>query len=99
MKEKRLIYLGNLFYYETPIGEIGIAETNDKITHLFFKHEELEELNEKNQELVETPILAEAARQLKEYFDGKRHKLIYLWRLKAQIYDASVESTANNTLW
>jgi methylated-DNA-[protein]-cysteine S-methyltransferase len=74
MKEKRLIYLGNLFYYETPIGEIGIAETNDKITHLFFKHEELEELNEKNQELVETPILAEAAQQLKEYFDGKRHK-------------------------
>jgi hypothetical protein len=37
MKEKRLIYLGNLFYYETPIGEIGIAETNDKITQLFFK--------------------------------------------------------------
>lgn len=61
--------MSNLFYYKTPIGEIGIAETNDKITHLFFINEEF---NEENHGLVETPVIVAAAQQLNEYFNGKR---------------------------
>ena len=63
--------MGNLFYYETPLGTIGIAETSDKITHLFF---DTGNFSEKDHEEKETPILAEAARQMREYFNGKRRE-------------------------
>ena len=63
--------MGNLFYYETPLGTIGIAETNDKITHLFF---DTENFSGKDHEEKETPILVEAARQMREYFNGKRRE-------------------------
>ena len=58
----------SLFYYETPIGKIGIAEKNNKITNLFFKNSPTP--HEFNME--ETPILIEANNQLQEYFLGKR---------------------------
>lgn len=58
----------NLFYYETPIGSIGIAEKNNKITNVFFKDSSTSsEFNVK-----ETSILIEANNQLQEYFLGKR---------------------------
>jgi len=58
----------NLFYYETPIGSIGIAEDNNKITNVFFKNSStFPEFNTK-----ETPILIEANNQLQEYFLGNR---------------------------
>ena len=61
--------MSNVFYYETALGTIGIAETGDKITHLFF---EGEKFPEKEYEKKETPVLAEAGKQLKEYFSGER---------------------------
>lgn len=63
--------MGNVFYYETGLGTIGIAETNDKITHLFFDGEKF---SEKEHLRMETPVLAEAGRQLREYFDGSRRE-------------------------
>ena len=33
--------MGNVFHYETPIGVIIIAESDDKITHLVFRGEEI----------------------------------------------------------
>lgn len=59
----------NVFYYETVLGPVGIAEANDKITHLFFNNESF---FEKDFEKRESPVLAEAGKQLKEYFDGTR---------------------------
>lgn len=63
--------MGSVFYYETEIGTIGVAEANDKITHLFFDGEKF---SEKEYEKKETPVLAEAGRQLMEYFEGKRRE-------------------------
>ena len=63
--------MGHVFYYETALGTIGIAEVNDQITHLFF---EVENFPEKEYEKKETPVLAEAGKQLKEYFEGKRRE-------------------------
>ena len=63
--------MGNVYYYETDLGRVGIAEANGKITHLFF---EGEEFPGKEYEERETPILAEAGRQLGEYFKGKRRE-------------------------
>lgn len=59
----------NAFHYETPLGAIILAETGGKITHLIF---EGEKFAEEEYERKETPVLAEAARQVEEYFKGSR---------------------------
>jgi methylated-DNA-[protein]-cysteine S-methyltransferase len=61
----------NVFYYETALGPVGIAESGGAITYLFF---EGEAFPEKEYEKKETPILKKAGQQLKEYFEGKRRE-------------------------
>lgn len=61
--------MGNVFYYETKLGTIGIAEESGRITHLFFDGEKFPE---KDYTENETPVLAEAGKQLREYFAGTR---------------------------
>jgi methylated-DNA-[protein]-cysteine S-methyltransferase len=64
-----MIRLGNVFYYESKLGAIGIAEESGRITHLFFDGEKFPE---KDYIKNETPVLAEAGKQLREYFAGTR---------------------------
>ncbi len=61
--------MSNVFYYETKLGRIGLAESDGRITHLFFDGEHFPE---KGHMINETPVLAEAGKQLKEYFAGMR---------------------------
>ena len=61
--------MGNVFYYQTDLGMIGIAEKSEKITHLFF---EGEKFNGDEYDKNESPILEEAGKQLREYFQGER---------------------------
>lgn len=61
--------MGNVFYYQTGLGIIGIAESNEKITHLFFDGEEFPR---NDYEEKESPLLKEAGKQLKEYLESKR---------------------------
>jgi len=57
----------SLFYYQTPIGRIGILENGKAITHLFFEGEPFP-----TDALVqETQLLQEANRQLQLYFAGQ----------------------------
>lgn len=58
----------NLYYYETEIGKIGIAENGIAITDLFFvnEHEPLDSI------LEETDLLKNASKQLREYLEGRR---------------------------
>lgn len=58
----------NVFFYNTPLGRIGIAESGNVITHVYFD----EEISGKDIEIKETPVLKEAGKQLTEYFEGKR---------------------------
>lgn len=59
----------NIFHYQTPIGEIAIAENDGQITNLYFA---TETVPTNKHELKETDVLNEAHRQLQEYFEGKR---------------------------
>ncbi len=52
----------------TPIGTIGIEETNEHISKVYFNSE----INQKNITIKETFLLLEAKQQLEEYFTGKR---------------------------
>lgn len=61
--------MGNVFYYQTELGIIGIAESGEKITHLFFDGEKFDG---NRYEKIESPLLKEAGKQLKEYFQGER---------------------------
>ena len=61
----------NVFFYDYPIGGIGIAEDGGAISHAVFR-------NSKKDfggfTAAETPLIKKAAAQLSEYFAGKRTK-------------------------
>ena len=55
------------YFYETPIGTIGIAEKDGKITRLYFQTD----YRPSETTIRETPLLQEAAHQLQDYRTGK----------------------------
>ena len=57
-----------IYYYDTPIGKIGIAETDGAISHILFDGETISSDFEEK----ETKTIKLAAKQLLEYFKGKR---------------------------
>lgn len=58
----------SVFFYDYPIGMMGIAEDNGSICRVFFSGEKALA----GFETAETPLIQKAAAQLTEYFDGKR---------------------------
>lgn len=60
-----------LTYYQSPIGQLGIVETEGAITHLFFENSDKIPSN-----LIKetTPLLSLAITQLTEYFAGQRQQ-------------------------
>ncbi|QHZ46536.1 methylated-DNA--[protein]-cysteine S-methyltransferase [Bacillus sp. NSP9.1] len=68
------------FYIEfsSPFGQAYIVEENGRITHVLLNQEELENLREKDAELMpkKTPLLLDAKRQLEEYFRGERQTFL-----------------------
>lgn len=58
----------NMFFYDTEIGKITIVESNNVIVGVYFA----DEVDTKDIKIQETPLLKEAGKQLKEYFEGKR---------------------------
>lgn len=60
--------MSNIFFYQTDIGEIGIAEIDGAITNLYFQEEQIPRHNI----ILETEILKEAGGQLQDYLAGKR---------------------------
>lgn len=59
----------NVWYYDYPIGTIGIAEENGAICRVFFLSSGK---NLAGFDAAQTPLVQKAATQLGEYFDGKR---------------------------
>jgi methylated-DNA-[protein]-cysteine S-methyltransferase len=57
----------SLFFYQTDIGEIGIAENGQAITNIYFQGESVP----KDMVLNETNLIKEAAKQLNSYFAGE----------------------------
>jgi len=58
----------SIFFYQTIIGKIGIADNGDAITQLTFDDEKVPV----DALVKETPLIKEAAQQIKEYLAGKR---------------------------
>ena len=57
----------NLYFYQTPLGEIGIAQNEAAITNLYFPDETLPQIP-----IQETALLNQAGQELADYFAGNR---------------------------
>jgi len=60
----------NVFFYEYPVGGIGIAETGGAISHVGFCGSSKNDFN--GFAVAETPLIKKAAAQLAEYFARRR---------------------------
>lgn len=60
--------MDNAFIYDTVIGKIMIADNGEAITRLYFENQ----IDEKNFNIAETPLLKQAISQINEYLCGKR---------------------------
>ncbi len=60
----------NLYFQQTTIGKIGIAEESNSITNLFFETD----IFPQDFEISETPIIREAFRQLEAWLSGNLQK-------------------------
>ena len=58
-----------VFFYNYPIGPLGIAEADGLICGVFFGRK-----TPANFDKAETPLIKKAAAQLSEYFEGRRKK-------------------------
>lgn len=63
-----LIIMKNIFFYQTSIGKVAIAENKAGITNLYFHRE----MALQDAAIKETALLKEAFRQLEDYLAGKR---------------------------
>ncbi|NLM75680.1 MAG: methylated-DNA--[protein]-cysteine S-methyltransferase [Clostridiaceae bacterium] len=57
-----------LFFYNTELGRIGIAEENSFITNIYFSPENMPE----EAIIYETTLIKEARKQLAEYLESRR---------------------------
>jgi methylated-DNA-[protein]-cysteine S-methyltransferase len=75
-----------VFFYQTAIGNIGIAETGGFITNLFINFRPAAQ----DFETAETPVISEAARQLNDYLAGNLRKFSLPLDVKGTKYTLSV---------
>lgn len=74
-----------VFFYETPVGRLAIASDGTAITHIIYGSDKrLPDV------VQETPLIAEAARQLNEYFSGVRTVFDLLLRPQGTVFQLQV---------
>ena len=76
----------SVFYYDFPIGSVGIAEENGKLCRVFFAAKESLAGFQK----AETPLIKKAASQLKEYFARSRREFDLPLLLEGRAFSLSV---------
>lgn len=74
-----------IFYYDTYVGRIGIAEEDGAITDITF--------SERDWQLEETGLIKMAMNQLDEYFDGKRTEFDFPVRLEGTEFQKRIWET------
>jgi len=67
MASRSEINMKNIFFYQTDLGEIGIAANGNAVTNLYLKKENIP----RDTVVQETELIKEAARQLQDYLAGK----------------------------
>jgi len=78
--------LKNVYFYDFPIGTIGIEEDDDSISSMFFGSEKALA----GQDIAETPLIQKAASQFTEYFAGERKEFDLPLALKGTEFQMAV---------
>lgn len=77
------------FYYQTPLGEIGLAENGRALTNVFFGNS----VRPKEFVLEETPLLRRGAMELAEYFAKERQTFDLPLELEGTPFEQQVWQT------
>jgi methylated-DNA-[protein]-cysteine S-methyltransferase len=85
----------SIYYYDYPIGKIGIAEEDGCITHVIFDGGEAPA----GFEVAKTPLIEKAATQLREYFAGKRTEFDLPLRLDGTPFQRAVWKALQAIPW
>ncbi|MGE5580191.1 MAG: methylated-DNA--[protein]-cysteine S-methyltransferase [Bacillota bacterium] len=85
----------SIWYYDYPIGKIGIAEEDGCITHVVFDNGK----EPTGFELARTPLIEKAAAQLREYFEGKRTEFDLPLSLAGTDFQRSVWKALQEIPW
>lgn len=75
-----------IYFYESPLGQIGIGADEVGITDIYFVQSEIERPRERK----ETPLIKEAGKQLAEYFSGERKEFSFPLHMKGTKFQVSV---------
>ena len=85
----------SIWHYKYPVGEIGIAEEDGAISHVFFGNEKhLSGFNK-----AETSLIKKAALQLSEYFENKRKHFDLPLSLRGTDFQRSVWKALQTIPW
>jgi methylated-DNA-[protein]-cysteine S-methyltransferase len=82
----------NLFFYEYPIGRLGIGEEDGAISCVFFSGQK----TLPDYDTAETPLIKRAAEQLREYFEGKRREFDLPLALQGSDFQVAVWKAMQN---
>lgn len=74
-----------IFYYNTYVGEIGIAEENGAVTNIIYSQQYCQA-----EKIEETELIKIAKKQLDEYFEGKRKSFDFPTRLEGTEFQKKV---------
>ena len=80
----------NVFYYDYPVGGIGITEETGKISGVFFQTGKKKHPKTADYTIAETSLIKKTAAQFKEYFEGKRKKFDIPLLLRGTEFQLSV---------
>lgn len=85
----------SVWFYDYPIGKIGIAEEGGCITNVILGDDKAPE----GFELATTPLIEKAAAQLREYFEGKRKEFDLPLALAGTEFQRSVWKALQTIPW
>lgn len=80
--------MNNIFYYDTPIGRVGIEDDGDYISYVHFG-----EVKRPEAIIRETTLIKKAAKELDEYFKGERDNFDLPLKLEGTEFQKKVWET------
>ena len=75
----------SLYYYETPVGTVGIAGTQEAVTNIFCG-----KMKPPEAAVQETPLLQQAFGQVSEFLNGSRQTLDFPFQAAGTLFQQEV---------
>jgi methylated-DNA-[protein]-cysteine S-methyltransferase len=90
-----MVFMKSVFYYDFSLCKLGIAEEDGAVCRIFFNNKPLP-AQFKDCEKKETPLIKKTAKELEEYFSGKRKIFTIPINLKGTEFQLKVWAALQN---